>query len=67
MGDIHQRGPDLDPFPSGVRGARNGIYEVEKQMMAGREPGWHGRRTVLERDARLGYRKLVAGVIYECQ
>lgn len=61
----------LDPFPSGVRGARKGIYEVGKQMMAGSQPGWYGGRTVLESEARLKppvrHGRLGAQVIYECQ
>lgn len=40
----------MDPFPSGVREARIGIYGAGKRMMAGSEPG---RGTVLEDRARL--------------
>lgn len=38
----------LDLFPSGVRRARKGIYEVEKQMMTGNLAGQRGRRKILE-------------------
>lgn len=38
----------LDLFPSGVRRARKGIYEVKKQMMTGSEAWSHSRRRTLK-------------------